>query len=139
VSGKLATDACQDVETISSDGFSERKSMVYTEYFARGTAPTTYCTAHQYGDYTRVAGGVYTPAPERPAAVHLPEPVTTTSTSGPAAEGTSGTLPPPAGADVPPPTPEKKRGFWSRIFGRDRDRNESDKSQKTPPKKKSGG
>ena len=40
LSGKLATDGCQDVEVVDKDGELERRSMVYTEYFARGTEPT---------------------------------------------------------------------------------------------------
>jgi penicillin-binding protein 1A len=132
VSGKLATDACRDVETISTDGFSERKSMVYTEYFARGTAPSTYCDIHGYGDITtRVAGGFGGGGSyERPAAIRLPEPDVTTP---PIAAGTSGTLPHAENPDPEAP-PAKKRGFWGRIFGRDRQ--ESETSQR---KKKSGG
>ena len=133
VSGKLATDACRDVQTINADGFTESKSMVYTEYFARGTAPSTYCEIHGYGDMTKVAGGLgggggsY----ERPAAIRLPEP---DSTTAPIAAGTSGTLPPHIESPAPEPPSVKKRGFWGRIFGRDRQ--ESDTSQR---KKKSGG
>ena len=46
VSGKLATEGCQDVEVIDSDGHVERRSMIYTEYFARGTQPNAYCELH---------------------------------------------------------------------------------------------
>jgi hypothetical protein len=35
-----------------------------------------------------------------------------------------------------PPPPPKKRGFWSRVFGRDRD---SKPEPEHPPEKKKGG
>src|SRR5207245_5665708 len=46
LSGKLATEGCQDVEVVDDHGGVERRSMVYTEYFARGTQPGTYCDLH---------------------------------------------------------------------------------------------
>src|SRR5262249_25533767 len=44
--GRLASEGCQDVEVVSRDGFIERRSMVYTEFFARGTEPTERCELH---------------------------------------------------------------------------------------------
>ena len=46
LSGKLATEGCEDVEVVDKDGKLERRSMVYTEYFVRGTEPTEYCDLH---------------------------------------------------------------------------------------------
>src|SRR5205823_635183 len=43
LSGKLAGEGCQDVEVVARDGTLERRSMIYTEYFVRGTEPTTVC------------------------------------------------------------------------------------------------
>src|SRR5438132_5916258 len=37
ISGKLATEGCQDVEVVTKDDRIEHRSMIYTEYFARGT------------------------------------------------------------------------------------------------------
>jgi penicillin-binding protein 1A len=45
LSGKLATTACQSAEA-ATEGPDERRPTVYTEYFARGTEPTTYCDLH---------------------------------------------------------------------------------------------
>jgi penicillin-binding protein 1A len=133
VSGKLATDACRSVETVGSDGFTDRKSMVYTEYFARGTAPTTYCTVHGEGDLnTRIASVFSSGSSDRPATVRLPEAVPTTA---PGVSGTSGTLPPHVDAPAPEPPAGKKRGFWGRIFGRGR----PDPETTQGPRKKSGG
>src|SRR5260221_862306 len=36
LSGKLATDGCNDVEVVNKNGDIEHRSMIYTEYFARG-------------------------------------------------------------------------------------------------------
>ncbi len=41
------------------DGSLSRKSMVYTEYFARGTAPTRYCDLHNSpGIFTKIASAI---------------------------------------------------------------------------------
>jgi penicillin-binding protein 1A len=45
LSGKLATGGCRYATTLADDGVTER-SPVYTEYFARGTAPDDYCPYH---------------------------------------------------------------------------------------------
>src|SRR4051812_11267345 len=46
LSGLLATDGCDDVEVIGTNGKIERRSMIYTEYFAKGTEPTAFCDQH---------------------------------------------------------------------------------------------
>src|SRR5205807_1198170 len=105
-------------------------SMVYTEYFARGTTPTSFCDVHTgAGMLTKVAG-VFGVA-EKPAPVRLED---LGGVSLPVAIATSGasashveTQPPPA-----PPAP-KKRGFWSRVFGVGKD------PQPQQSKKKNGG
>jgi 1A family penicillin-binding protein len=135
ISGQLATDACRDVEVVSTDGVVDRKSMVYTEYFARGTVPTSFCTVHSsVGIMTKLAGlfGVS----EKPTHVTVPEPQ---PVSRPAAEGTTGTTGSVQHAEAPAPSPPaaKKRGFWSRMFGRNRPDTET--SQQAPTKKKNGG
>ena len=107
LSGKLATDGCQDVEVVGHAGQLERRSMVYTEYFARGTEPTTSCDLHPTpGILTRFAalfGGGAVPAP----------PPRIDNVLAPATAATGGELPT---VDPQPPV-VKKRGFWSRIFG----------------------
>jgi len=37
------------------------------------------------------------------------------------------------------PAPQKKRGFWSRIFGKGKGENRDEPAGEAPPKKKSGG
>ncbi|HEY7289965.1 MAG TPA: PBP1A family penicillin-binding protein [Vicinamibacterales bacterium] len=130
LSGKLATIGCQDVEVVSDNGQLERRSMVYTEYFARGTAPTEYCDLHPTrGLMTKVAGffgnGPVKPAPPNIDSLNLP----------PQTAATAAPVEPAAQMDPAPEPPKKKRGFWSKLFGVGKD---DDRKEQEPPKKKGG-
>ena len=46
LSGQLPTDGCSHVVTVADDGTLQTKSMVYTDYFVKGTQPTTLCPLH---------------------------------------------------------------------------------------------
>jgi 1A family penicillin-binding protein len=140
MSGLLATEGCQDVEVEARDGHLDRRSMIYTEYFARGTEPTTYCDLHPTrGIMTKVAG-LFGAAQDKPTPPRADDPViapTPTATSG---------IEPAARVDIAPPPPpqKKKRGFWSRVFGigRDAESKENNEDPQPPPpqpKKKGGG
>jgi 1A family penicillin-binding protein len=136
LSGLLATEGCNDVEVINNAGTIEHRSMVYTDYFARGTEPQAYCDQHPTrGIMTRLAG-IFGGNDERPAPPHVDD----IDSAPPAARATSGTrttdtagLPPPA------PPPEKKRGFWSRLFGRDKGNQQQQHPDEPQPPKKKGG
>jgi penicillin-binding protein 1A len=132
LSGKLATKGCEDVEVVGKNGELLRKSMVYTEYFDRGTEPTTYCELHQHGLLGTLAGifgSDVNPAPPRV------EDAGTRPGTPPVAVATSGDA---NHVEAPQPEVKKKRGFWSRIFGKGKgdDRNEVTEESR---KKKSGG
>ena len=119
MSGKLATEGCQDVEVVNAQDQIEHRSMVYTEYFAAGTEPTTYCDLHPTrGIISKIATafGVQ----DKPAPVHVDE------APAPAVSATSGAV----DAPPPPPSEKKKRGFWSKLFGIGRD----DKDKKKNPR-----
>src|SRR5262249_25578248 len=137
LSGKLASAGCADAEVANRDGVLERRSMVYTEYFARGTEPTSYCDQHPLGVLTRIAG--LFGAIDRPAPSHTED----GAVPAPAPAATSGSLG--EVEPVPPPPPAaapKKRGFWSRVFGIGRDSEPKDRTkpdEAQPPKKKRGG
>jgi membrane carboxypeptidase/penicillin-binding protein len=132
LSGKLATEGCEHVEVIDDQGRVTRKSMVYTEYFARDTEPTTSCDLHQmhgfFGTLASVFRGEEKPAPPRfedtrkPHAA--PAPASATATAGTQA------------AAEPTEPPKKKRGFWSRVFGRGKDdaKNEPNDDRKNSSK-----
>ena len=46
LSGKLAAEGCSHADVVSDKGTIEQRSLVYTEYFGRGTVPTAYCDLH---------------------------------------------------------------------------------------------
>ena len=143
LSGKLAGEGCDDAEVVNKDGTLERRSTIYTEYFVRGTEPTTVCDVHgTRGAGTKVAGMFgdqsEKPAPPRAEDV-VPAPAPPAATTGSQPE-----------VQAPPQEPKKKRSFWSRLFGigkggdkddrdkddRDNDKNDkNDRNQKSPKKK----
>ena len=105
LSGQLPNDSCRGAVVLNGDGEPTNQSMVYTEYFARGTEPNAFCPLH-----SRIL--VNTVATSGDAADATPLPVdrqrnTVTSTAD------SPPLPP-----LPESAAEKKRGFWGRIFRR---------------------
>jgi 1A family penicillin-binding protein len=115
VSGKLPTGGCNNVQVVDRDGAIETRSMVYTEYFVRGTQPTDICSLHTPSFTERLAGifGKDAGVPVSADAVGLP-PAASTS-------GTPASLivdAPEAGNTEKVEEPKKKRGFWSRVFGR---------------------
>ena len=106
LSGKLATDACHDSGP-------DRRSTAYYENFVAGTEPTDSCPFHN-------------PVISRPfralAALIMPR-------SAPAAHAPAPTAPAPVAVNEPPPAPrveaqpeQKKRGFWSKVFGVGKDK-----------------
>jgi penicillin-binding protein 1A len=126
LSGKLANHECGDVETEDRDGFVSRRSQVYTEYFVSGTEPTEHCDLHGghfgRGVLSALAGVFGVGSGDQPAPPP-PQPARTVTEAAPAPPVVHAD-PAPAAAPAPePPAPQKKRGFWGRLFGRDdRDR-----------------
>jgi 1A family penicillin-binding protein len=135
VSGQLPNGGCDSVEVVNRDGFTETRSMIYTEFFVKGTQPTTLCPLHPSPTFMDRIAGLFGGDSGRPVQAEeagLPR----------AQTGTSGAHPPPAPVpevhhEAPPKDtpkveePPKKRGFWARVFGKDGKKQES--------KKKGGG
>ncbi len=123
ISGKLATEGCQDVEVVDANDHVEHRSMVYTEYFAAGTAPTTYCDLHPTRSIlSKIATAI--------GVQERPTPVVHVDPAPPPMSPTSGIVEP---APAPPPAMEKKkRGFWSKLFGMGREDKDKDASKKKP-------
>jgi penicillin-binding protein 1A len=96
VSGKLPNSGCASVPATDENGYLVTRSQVYTDYFVKGTQPTTVCPLHP--------GGVLVDA----ATQAIPESVPTTGVAPP--------VPPVSGGIVEPP-PQKKKAFWRRVFG----------------------
>ncbi len=110
LSGHLATDDCEHAGLVDDEGRPERNSMVYTEYFARGTIPDATCDLHGSRGIFGAIAAVFTGDTEAPRgpnveAVVLPPVTITSAPQEPAAVGP---------LDEPP---KKKRGFWSRVLG----------------------
>src|SRR5262245_31416626 len=59
-SGKLPNAGCGGVLSVNDDGSVEAKSMLYTDYFVKGTQPTTVCPLHP-ADTTII--GAQSPSP----------------------------------------------------------------------------
>ena len=153
VSGKLPNDGCGRVDVVARDGNVETRSMVYTEYFVKGTQPNTVCPLHRAPSFFDRIAGVFGKDSDTP-----PVAADVAGLPPPASVSTSGALPP--GSPVARPTaPErdkdgkddkdekveqpKKRGFWSKVFGRGKDDDKKDDKkkdeQKPAEKKKPGG
>jgi membrane peptidoglycan carboxypeptidase len=135
MSGKLATDGCQQVDVVDEHGQLERQSMVYTEYFAPGTVPTAYCDLHPTrGLFSKIAGLLGGGVDDHPPPPRIADVVPPASAAPPqTAVGSSGE------AEAPPPAQKKKRGFWSKLFGIGKDDPADDQSGQTKPPKKKGG
>jgi penicillin-binding protein 1A len=132
LSGKLATEGCQDVEVVAKDGQLERRSMIYTEYFDRGTEPTSYCDLHPTKGIAGKLAGLFGGGEDKPAPPHLED-----TGVAPAVAATSGEQP--RVENPPQPPQKKKRGFWSKVFGIGKSDESDDEHEAARPKKKSGG
>lgn len=139
VSGKRPNGGCDSVQVVSRDGWTETRSMIYTEYFVKGTEPTAVCPLHPSPSFLdRLAGAFGAGDEPRPVSAEeagVPEPRPTSTSGAPA----SPPPPPPAAAKPAEPKAEKpeepkKRGFWGRLFGKD-----NKKDEKKDPKKPGGG
>jgi penicillin-binding protein 1A len=128
ISGKLASEGCEHVEVIS-DSRLETRSMVYTEYFSSGSEPGEYCHLHQRRGLFGALAGIFS---ERPAQPFIAEPAPTVS--GPAVQVAAAGKPEPPEIVPPAPEPEKKRGFWSRLFGRGNNNGSSRGNQESKSK-----
>jgi penicillin-binding protein 1A len=139
VSGKLPNGGCDHVEVVNRDGSLEYRSMIYTEYFVKGTQPTELCPLHPSASFMDRVAGMFgagdSNKPVRADEAALPPAQTGTA-------GAHGPTPPPPSAHVEEKPKEseaeaqpKKRGFWSRLFGKG-DKNEDQKDQEDQKEKK---
>jgi penicillin-binding protein 1A len=108
LSGKLPNSGCGSVVTVNDDGSFQTKSMVYTDYFVKGTQPTTVCPLHPMNGYATAISAGLSPSPDAPPGMAVPG--TTV--------GTAGAMAVPAATTAPAKEePKKKKSFWKRIFG----------------------
>jgi hypothetical protein len=139
ISGKLPNAGCDHVEVVNRDGTIETRSMIYTEYFLKGTQPTTVCPLHEPRSFMDAIAGVFGkdsgPPPLPVGASGLPMPAPPERAHGapasaePAATATTSPAP---GEEASAP---KKRGFWSRVFGGGGDKSEEDRKKEEERRK----
>jgi 1A family penicillin-binding protein len=137
VSGKLPTGGCESVQVINRDGFAENRSMIYTEYFVRGTQPTTICLLHGAPSFTERLAGIFGKDAGTPVSVdHVGVPPPPASTSGSPASPTAAPATEEPKKEDSVEAPKKKRGFWSRIFGGGGGDERKDEKKKEEERKK---
>jgi penicillin-binding protein 1A len=130
LSGALATDSCRDAPNVDDEGNLKSGSMVYTEYFVRGTEPREFCPIHgvyEGGPFRAIAtGGEERPRPatrdviiehrpaDRPSVADRPAVAEVVQPAG----VTGGVTTHPETQAGPPEQSKKRGGFWGRIFRR---------------------
>jgi membrane peptidoglycan carboxypeptidase len=141
ISGKLPNSGCDHVDVVNRDGNVETRSMIYTEYFVKGTQPTTACPLHERASFMDALAGMFGkdsgPAPVPVDAAGLPATGGARAKEVPAAPPPVPTASAPAPAPAPQPEkaePARKRGFWSRIFGGRKDEKEKREDQQDQKK-----
>ena len=133
LSGKLPAGGCDNVQVVNRDGQMETRSMIYTEYFVRGTEPKDECPLHRGLSFGERLAGIF--------GKDVGTPVSVDDVGLPPTASTSGAQPAPAVAPSESTVtaekaeePKKKRGFWSRVFGGGDDKR--DDKKKDEEKKK---
>jgi 1A family penicillin-binding protein len=133
LSGKLPNKGCDAVEVLTDAGEVQTRSMVYTDYFLRGKQPIDVCPLHDGQGFVDHVAGLFGKDGDEPVsaeAAGLP-PTEAAPTTGVV---TGGTLPDAEKVNAPE-EPRKKRGFWSRVFGRDKDK-DKDKDKEPEPQRR---
>ena len=128
LSGALARDSCRD-EVVYDDEGNPKGSTVYTEYFIRGTEPTTYCPIHGVNEPSGIwrfltgGGAARNPGQPRPPEREREVVAERRPQEPPAAVAEVVQPPGVTGGVVAQPAPQadsapKRPGFWGRLFGR---------------------
>jgi 1A family penicillin-binding protein len=144
ISGQLPNSGCDHVDVVNKDGFVEPRSMIYAEYFVKGTQPTTICPLHGGTSFMDAIAGAFGkhsgPAPVPLDSTGLPAAGGHVSTTGAPAPATAQTTSTPEAAEAAKTEQPKKRGFWSRVFGvgGDRDKKKQEERKREEERKKSG-
>jgi penicillin-binding protein 1A len=123
LSGKRAGEGCHDAEVVTPEGWIERRSTVYTEYFARGTAPTAVCDMHQSRSFFGTIASIFKNDPPPP-----PQP--TLEAAGIPIGASPVVIAPVPTAREPEPDPDpepRRRNIFQRIFGLNRNQDQNQK------------
>jgi len=130
LSGEMPNSGCGNVEVMAGDGSTESRSLIYTDYFVKGTQPTTLCPLHTSASFMDRLAGIFGGGDDKKA-------VPAEEAGLPGLPGlppmTGGVIPPPPAKDVRAGDPvaantdgkvedaPKKRGFWGKLFGKKKD------------------
>jgi 1A family penicillin-binding protein len=145
VSGKLPNGGCDSVEVVNRDDVTEIRSMIYTEYFVKGTQPTTLCPLHPSPSFMDKIAGLFGAGEPTSKPVHAEEAGLPTGQAG-----TAGAHPPASpgqkaeargderSKDEKVEEEPKKRGFWARVFGRDKKKDDRKEDSKQEPRRNPG-
>ena len=116
LSGKRPGEHCYGEITYTTDGSEVTGSNVYTEFFVRGTQPGETCDVHAGRSiFTRLAGWIGGASPSAPAQDRAVSRTADREEDPSVRQAESRSEEP---AVTAAEAPKKKRGFWSRIFGR---------------------
>ena len=149
ITGKRSVEGCTKVPVQAEDGSLEIRSMAFTEYFRKGTEPRDSCEEHEGANFLERLAGFFgkdndvkavsaeqagLPSGSLPRDVPAP-PVASRDDDAKgrddtSAESTTDAATDEGKAEDASGEPEKKRGFWGRLFGR-RDKGEDKKKPKT--------
>jgi 1A family penicillin-binding protein len=135
LSGKRPASGCDSAQVTLSDGSTTERSMLMTEVFVRGTEPTDTCHLHVGRSLLAKMGDWFkdSPSAERNSPGDAAPAAAAPAVAEARAEAEDETK-------AKPEEPKKKRGFWSRIFGRgdkdddDKKKAEEEKKQKARPR-----
>ena len=99
---------------MGGDGHIEQRSMVYTEYFERGTEPTAFCDMHPTRGFIGTLASILSRSEKPIPPLRVDDARIPPAPAAVMASAASSS----ADRVAPPPEPQKKRGFFARIFGR---------------------
>ena len=123
ITGLLPANGCSDVEVVSDAGEVSHRSMVITDYFLRGKSPSDVCPLHPGGNLLATIGGWFGKDGTKPADASEMGVPTQSAPGVPAQAPDEADTRRTADPDKPGAEPtKKKRGFWSRVFGKDKPR-----------------
>jgi 1A family penicillin-binding protein len=122
-SGLLPVGACRHARRVTRDGETREASAVGYEYFRRGTEPTETCPVHDYSWFGSVRTAMFDPS-DFPSSSTIgvllkPAPRRTVTSDEPRQIAETARVADPE-KQIEPPRERARKGFWSRVFGRNR-------------------
>jgi penicillin-binding protein 1A len=136
LSGKRPVDGCYGSPVLSANGSVVSTSSVYTEYFAKGTVPDEYCPIHTTRTLdTRTAA--WTSDSWRVPPPVVPADIRADSSRNDDDRQVEHARTDESEAKKAQEPEKKKRGFWSRLFGRGDKNDDKNNDKNNDDKKKS--